>query len=102
MSFPLEWAKRVLKHNPDISEWTKDWDTLLHVGNLKWVFSQGALYRQSEELSSLQALSSRFHCSSLYMARVLFEYLDYIATDFAVAEPRGGTKEMLGVAALGT
>jgi hypothetical protein len=32
----------------------------------------------------------------------LFEYLDYLADDFTVATPRGGSKEMLGVAALGT
>ncbi len=88
--------------NQAISDWTQDWDTLLHTGNLKWLYVQGDRYRSTGDLSVLSDLKTRFQCSSLEMARVLFEYLEYMASDFAVSETRGGTKEMLGVAALGS
>lgn len=45
-------------------------------------------------------MKERFKCESVYQARVLYEYLHYLATDFAVQKEKNGTTAILGIAAL--
>lgn len=39
IQFGLNWTLNILKHNSEnISDYVKDWDTILHVGNLQYIF----------------------------------------------------------------
>ena len=102
ISFPVEWALSLLKHNANISDWVRDWDTLLHIGNLEYIFAAGEKYRENRDLAAFGGMRTRFKCGSLEQARVLFEYLDYLATDFTVLSDLKGSTEILGIAALST
>lgn len=91
IQFSAEWGYHLFSHSQEENKWLTDYDILLHVGNLKYIFEQGEIFDQTKNLTDLQGIKERFHLDSLQHAHVFYQYLNYMVEEFACQKPQNGT-----------
>jgi len=62
------------------------WNTLIHPTNMDVIIRAGLKFRDTQDLGSFNDILERFRLSDVYQARILFEYLNYLAIEFSTVE----------------
>lgn len=99
ITFDVDWAYNLLARSGDPKNWLKSPHLMLHQGNLKFLFSQGAIFESSQNLKDLEPIKERFLLKDLYQTHVFWKYMDYMVVEFALMSSKNGTRETLGLGA---
>ena len=91
ISFSAEWAYNLFNHTSSDHEWLKNYDVLLHVGNLDFLFKTGETFESSNSLNDLEPIRVRFHLDSLEQTHVFYSYLKYMVDEFGSQKSQNGT-----------
>ena len=82
--FSLKQLDTWLAHDGDLC--AKSWSSLIHYTNIDDFFAAGQKFDETQDLSSFESILERFLMQSTHQARIVYEYLKYMATDFAEIE----------------
>ena len=96
----IEQAKSLLKINLDSLDYSKDWNNLVHKGNIYDIFSLGRKYEESKDENYLKLLVNRFALKNNEQAFILYSYLKYLADEFITSRLYGGNIEITTFTAL--
>lgn len=99
ITFDVEWAYNLLARSGNPKNWLTSPNLMFHQGNLKFLFLQGAIFENSQNLSDLEPIRDRFLLKDLYQTHVFWKYMDYMVEEFALMGPKNGTRETLGLGA---
>jgi len=99
ITFDMQLAQQLLNHTPSPgSKYCTNPDTLLHIGNLQFMFDIGRKFdalNQTEDLTPLKPIQDRFKLPSLIHAHVLWRYMDYLVSEFGIKKSLGGNIPIL-------
>ena len=95
VTFSVPLAARLFKRSNILHKPLQNWDILIHVGNLEWIFSIGDTYKTTRNISSFKPMVDRFRLDSVYQAHVLCAYLEYLVTDYSLQQDQNGTPELI-------
>lgn len=99
MTFEVEWAYNLLARSGDPKNWLKSPYLMFHQGNLKYLYKQGAIFDETNDLNDLEPIRERFILKNIYQAHVFWRYMDYAVEEFALMSSKNGTRESLGLGA---
>ena len=95
VTFSVPLALRLFNRSNILHHPLTDWDILIHIGNLEFLFSVGEEYKKTGNLSTFQPMMDRFGLDSLHQSHVLFSYLEYFTSNFSTRRDQGGTPELI-------
>ena len=95
-------AKVLLNINLKDLDYSRNWNNLIHKGNIYDIFIYGKKYDETKDESSLEPLVSRFGLKNIRQAVVLYEYLKYLGDEFITSKQYGGNIEIATLTALYT
>lgn len=90
VTFSVELALRLFNRSDVLNQPLKNWDVLMHYGNLEFIFAIGEEYQKNGSLTVFQPMMDRFGLDSLQQTRVLYSYLDYFTRNFSNFEDQEG------------
>lgn len=70
---------------------------ILHVGNLDYLYTEGAKFDVSGNLSDLEGIRKRFRLDTLYQTHVFYEWVNNVADEFAMQKSRNGTMDQASI-----
>lgn len=82
-NFTLEQVSVLLNISKSRDGCAKSDRTLLHPTNIQFFMGVGFKYDKSKNIQDFKPFLDRFGLNNVYQARILFEYLKYIAVDFS-------------------
>ena len=101
VSYSIHWAKRVLNYyktsNPKV--FIRNSDALLNVGNLNFLYENGANYDSTLNISYLNNIQHRFRLNTTNQTFVFWEYMKYFVHEFGEDQLQGGDKQTLTLGA---
>ena len=100
VTFTTEWMMWITNHtrnNSNSSEYTRSPHSILHIGNIDFLFTEGEKALNSGNMSNWKSIQQRFNLSTPYHAHVFYGWVNYIADEFAMQKSRNGTIDQASV-----
>lgn len=70
---------------------------ILHIGNIDYLFTEGAKFEASGNLSDLEGIRQRFRLDTLHQAHVFLAWVNNVADEFAMQKSRNGTIDQASI-----
>lgn len=96
----VQQARTLINIDLDKLDYSKDWNNLVHKGNVYDIFKAGKQYDENKDDAFLEPLIERFGLKDSKQALVLYEYLKYLGDEFLPSKAYNGSIEITTFSAL--